>query len=87
MRYGSELTEFKLSEISRMRNIQKLEAYYHWQLIEQDPDDNKFADCAIAANADYLVTNDKHFNVLKTIAFPKVVVITAQEWLEIIKTI
>lgn len=70
-----------------MRNIQKLEAYYHWQLIEQDPDDNKFADCAIAANADYLVTNDKHFNVLKTIAFPKVVVITAQEWLEIIKTI
>lgn len=86
-RYGKVLTELKLSEISRMRNVQKLEAYYHWQLIEQDPDDNKFVDCAIAANADYLVTNDKHFNILKTIGFPRVSIITAQEWLEMIKTI
>ena len=31
------------------------EAYYKWQLIEADPDDNKFVDVAIAANADYLV--------------------------------
>lgn len=86
-RYGKELTELKLSEISRMRNVQKLEAYYHWQLIEQDPNDNKFVDCAIAANADYLVTNDKHFNILKTIAFPRVSILTAQEWLEMIKAI
>jgi len=70
-----------------MRNVRKIEAYYHWQLIKQDPDDNKFADCAIAANADYLVTNDKHFNVLKQIQFPKLTVITAQKWLDMVKSL
>ena len=34
-------------------------------LINADPDDNKFFDIAVAANADYLVTNDAHFNMVK----------------------
>ena len=32
------------------------EAHYKWQLIEADPDDNKFVDVAVAANADLLIT-------------------------------
>ena len=48
------------------------EAYFKWQLIEADPDDNKFVDVAIAANADYLLTNDRHFEVLRQIEFPRV---------------
>jgi putative PIN family toxin of toxin-antitoxin system len=59
------------------------EAYYKWQLIEADPDDNKFVDIAIAANADYLVTNDRHFDVLKQIEFPKVSLITLQQFLKL----
>lgn len=31
-------------------NVRKLVPYYHFGLIETDPDDNKFVDCAIAAN-------------------------------------
>jgi predicted nucleic acid-binding protein len=54
--------------------------YYKWQLIEADPD-NKFVDVAIAANADFLVTNDRHFEVLKQLAFPRVPVIRLQEFL------
>ena len=57
------------------------EAYYKWQLIEADPDDNKFVDVAIAANADFLVTNDKHFDVLKQIKFPRVPLISFQDFL------
>ena len=57
------------------------EAYYKWQLIEADPDDNKFVDVAIAANADYLVTNDRHFEVLKQLEFPRVPVISLQDFL------
>lgn len=57
------------------------ETYYKWQLIEADPDDNKFADVAIAANADYLVTNDQHFEVLKQLEFPRVPVVSLQEFL------
>ena len=47
----------------------------HFHLIHADKDDNKFVDCAIAAGADYLVSNDAHFKVLSTISFPKLSVI------------
>ncbi|MBL9145302.1 MAG: putative toxin-antitoxin system toxin component, PIN family [Verrucomicrobiaceae bacterium] len=37
---------------------------FHFGLIVDDPDDNKFADCAIAANADFIVTSDHHFDAM-----------------------
>ena len=58
--------------------------YYSWNVIKKDPDDNKFVDLAIAGNADYLVTNDAHFNIVKKLAFPKVRVINAEEFLNIL---
>jgi predicted nucleic acid-binding protein len=38
-------------------------------------------DVAIAANADYLVTNDRHFEVLRQLEFPRVPVVSRQEFL------
>ncbi len=58
--------------------------YYSWNAIKQDPDDNKFFDVAVAGNADYLVTNDAHFNILEQLSFPKVKVIRADEFLELL---
>ncbi len=58
--------------------------FYFWNLITADPDDNKFVDCAVAANADFIVTNDRHFQVLKDIAFPPVHVISADDFVEIL---
>ena len=52
--------------------------FFH--LIEADPDDNKFVDCAICGNAELIVTNDAHFNVLKSIGFPIVEVKSIQEF-------
>ena len=49
-------------------------------MITNDADDNKFVDCAIAANADYIVTNDKHFQILQTVDFPKVNIISVEEF-------
>lgn len=43
-------------------------------------DDEKFADCAVASNVDYLVTNDKHFEVLKRIDFPIIQVVNDKEF-------
>ena len=57
------------------------EAYFKWQLIEADPDDNKFVDVALAANADYLLTNDRHFEILRQIEFPRVPLIGLQAFL------
>jgi uncharacterized protein len=59
--------------------------YFHFGLIEQDADDNKFVDCAIAANAKYIVSNDNHFSHLKEIPFPKVDVINLKDFLDILK--
>ena len=56
-------------------NVRKLTPYYRFRLIENDLDDNKFVDCAISANAQYIVTEDRHFDVLKRCSFPKVDVI------------
>lgn len=65
-----------------LKNVVKTDVYYRWNLIKQDTDDNKFVDCAIAANANFIVTNDKHFKGLKNISFPKVKVISADEFLQ-----
>ena len=56
--------------------------HFRFRLIEQDPDDNKFVDCAIVAGADYIVSEDAHFRVLETIPFPKVNVIRLNRFME-----
>lgn len=55
---------------------------FRFQLPFTDEDDEKFVDCAVCGNADFLITNDKHFNILKNIEFPKVKVITADFFIE-----
>lgn len=66
-------------------NIDKSEIYFKWELLKIDYDDNKFVDTAIAGNVDYIVTNDRHFNPLKEIDFPKVEIINIDDFLDIVK--
>jgi len=68
--------------ILNSENIVYVNPYYRFNLIAADPDDNKFVDCAIIANADYIVSQDTHFNILKTINFPKVNVISIEEFVK-----
>lgn len=53
--------------------------YFQFQLIQADPDDNKFVDCAITANAKYVVTEDRHYDVLCHLDFPKVGIVGLDE--------
>ena len=66
-------------------NVTVSNVYYYWNLISVDPDDNKFIDAYMAANADYLITNDTHFNEAKRTAFPTVNIISADDFLDILK--
>ena len=66
-------------------NIELKEIFFHWNLIEHDKEDNKFCDLAIAGNADYLVTNDAHFNIVKLNQFPPVNIVSADEFIKILK--
>ena len=63
-------------------NVIHKDPFFKLNLIKKDPDDNKFVDCAVAANAEYIVTNDKHFNPLKIIPWPKVEIITLDEFVK-----
>ncbi|MBQ6750788.1 MAG: putative toxin-antitoxin system toxin component, PIN family [Bacteroidaceae bacterium] len=49
--------------------------WYRFNAIKSDLDDNKFVDCAIAANAKFIVTDDHHYDELKNMKFPQVVTI------------
>ena len=58
--------------------------YYHFNLIEADPDDNKFVDCAICGNAKYIVTEDNHFSILSKNMFPKVDIISLDKIMDLL---
>lgn len=75
-----------LEAISNLSNVLKQEIYIKWDIIEKDRDDNKFVDAAIAGNCNYLVSNDRHFNILKQRGNELVKLINIQEFLEIIET-
>lgn len=70
-----EIARNVVSAIINRSNTRHIEVYYRFGLIESDNDDNKFVDCAIKANARFVVTEDHHFNILKTIPFPHVEVV------------
>lgn len=73
-----------ISLISEAPNAYFISVYYKWNVISADYDDNKFFDAAIAANVDYLVTNDTHFNGAKKLSFPKVSIVTAEGLLNLL---
>lgn len=54
-------------------------------LEEYEEDDNKFVDCAIASNAIFIVTEDKHFKELENIPFPKVEIVGIDDFLKHLK--
>ena len=70
--YSLEIVSLTVEMLLKSPNIIQTIPYYKWNFISVDPDDNKFVDCALNAGADYIVTNDKHFNVLKKVDFPKI---------------
>jgi len=71
--------------LMELDNVYPTSIYFKYNLIIQDPDDDKFIDCAFASNCDFLVTNDKHFSILSTIEFPKITIIKLEEFKDIIE--
>ena len=74
-KYGGSTAEGFLSLLSLLPNVHIVHPFYKWNLINVDPDDNKYCDSAVSGAADYIVTEDSHFNILSTIPFPQVTII------------
>ncbi len=65
--------------------VEFVDPQFKLRLITQDPDDNKFVDCAFAANASFIVSHDHHFDILSSMAFPKISVLKLQEFVLLLK--
>ena len=50
-------------------NVEWVRSAYRWRLVTADPDDDKFADCAVASGAT-LVSEDRHFDPIRDLDFP-----------------
>ncbi len=50
-------------------NIRHVGPQFRFNVISTDPDDNKFCDCAIAAEANFVIAEDNHFDALKSAGY------------------
>lgn len=69
--------------MSNFPYVEHTEIHFQWNLMENDPDDNKFVDCAVAANAYCIVSEDKHFKPVKSLEFPPLLVLTVPEFRQV----
>jgi len=81
---NSEVAINVVEAIARLHTTIYQEIYVHFGLIQDDEDDNKFADCAIASGAEFIVTNDKHYNILKSTLWPNIKVMNIKEFIELL---
>jgi putative PIN family toxin of toxin-antitoxin system len=76
-------TQFIQTILSEYSGVAKWkEPAEHYDIVQDDPNDNQFIDCAVSAKADYLITGDKH--LLKLSVFRMVKIISVDGFLEVI---
>ena len=81
---NSEVATNVVEAIARLHTTSYQEIYVHFGLIHDDEDDNKFADCAVASGAEFIVTNDKHYNILTKTPWPNIKVINIREFIKVL---
>lgn len=77
-----DVAESVIKTIINSPFVEFVTPFYNFYIINTDPDDNKFVDCAVASGAKCIVTNDHHFDVVRTSIYPKVSVVSLQEFYE-----
>jgi putative PIN family toxin of toxin-antitoxin system len=83
--FSSKVAELTLNLMMVNPNIVYISPKFKMQMIYPDMDDNKFVDCAFAANAHYLVTNDRDYNILKNTNFPKINLLKIEGFMALLK--
>ena len=72
--------------IARSRNVLRKDPYFYLDLVRQDVDDNKFVDCAFVCQADFIVTDDGHFQDVADSPFPRFRILGLDEFAERMKS-
>ena len=73
-----------MSVILSQKNVEFVTPYYKLHLIHADEDDNNFVDCAFAAGASCIVSNDAHFKILNEVEFPRIFVLNIKDFVELL---
>lgn len=82
LRYGIESTNASLDFLLLLPNVVFNNPSFLWQLVENDKDDNKFVDCYIASQCDYIISNDRHLHQMRKSEFPQIAVLRYEEFEE-----
>lgn len=82
--YSAKTAQLIVEILCTAPNVIFAEPHFQWNIIEEDPDDNKFSDLAISSNADCLVTFDRHFNVFKELDFPVLRILGPEEFTKLL---
>ena len=80
LRYGIQPANATLDFLLILPNVLLHDPSYLWQLVDNDQDDNKFVDCFIASQSDFIVTNDRHIHQVKDTKFPPIKVLHYEEF-------
>jgi len=84
LKYSPLASDAFLRSLNDLPNVFKTEKYFFWHLLRDiDADDDKFVDVAIASSCDYLVTEDRDFDILRQLSFPKIRVVNIEEFKKI----
>ena len=73
-----------IAALLQNRSVIKIDTFFSLNIISADTDDNKFTDASFAGNVNYLVTNDKHFNILRNLDFPKINLLDIQQFFNLV---
>lgn len=84
--YAPTVSENVLKLLIDLPRLVLTDVFFRWNLL-QDPDDNKFVDAYVSANADYLITYDRGFRTLWQRTFPRVMCLTLDEFKPILDNV
>jgi putative PIN family toxin of toxin-antitoxin system len=84
-KYSTATAKTFITLLNELPNVDFIHTYFHWQLMAIDPDDNKYCDCAVASQASYIVTEDRHFDALQQIPFPALAAIKIDGFMDVLR--
>lgn len=80
LRYGIKQTDAILDFMLLLPNVFLHNPTFSWHLIDNDKDDNKFIDCFVVSQSDFIVSNDRHLHQVKNNDFPAINVFRYEEF-------
>jgi putative PIN family toxin of toxin-antitoxin system len=69
--------------LQEKRNLELVTPSKHHAVIREDPEDDKFIDCAVEAQADYIISGDEH--LLRVKAYRSIPIYSPKDFLQLIK--